>query len=132
MPGQTRSLILLIEAGVSVPLQVTEPAVTKDDEETGHWDVALRRVDAGADLQSVQLIELVVTAGTNNRRGQQRSFQLFADGNSDEGRQGLSLELNLESLDSERMFRDNFKVDPSVGQFSQRSQRSPGTAGYSR
>ncbi|MEE4638499.1 MAG: hypothetical protein V2J42_07155 [Wenzhouxiangella sp.] len=123
IPGQTLSLTLLTWPGVSVPLQVTELEVATDIGQTGTWEVSLRPLEPAADLHSAQLIELLVTAGENNQRGQQRSFRLFGSENSKAGQQGLSLELNLESLDSERMFRDNFKVDPSVGQFSQRTQR---------
>jgi hypothetical protein len=111
-----------------VPLQVTDLADTSDEGQTGTWKVSLRPLEAGANPSSAQLIELIVTAGEANRRGQQRSFRLFGSESSKAVKQDLSLELNLESVDSERMFRDNFKVDPSVGQFSQSTRRS-GSAG---
>lgn len=123
VPGQTRSVMLVALSGIELPLQATRIGSGQEIAQTGAWQLELRPVDALVAPQPVQLIEVVVTAGAANLLGQQQSFRLLGSEVSSRQPQDLSLELILESLDGERMFRDNFKVDPSVGQFSQRTDR---------
>lgn len=124
VPGQTRSVILVSVSSVSIALQAAETSTAQDNEDNGAWQVALRPVSVENEAHSAQMIELTVTAGAGNSRGQQQSFRLFEAKHSPARSQDPALELVLESLEAERMFRDNFKVEPSVGQFSQRTRQS--------
>lgn len=127
VPGQTRSVILVSASSVSIALQAAETSTAQDKEDNGVWQVALRPVSAQDQPRAAQMLELTVTAGANNRRGQQQSLRLFETEPAPERDKTPVLELVLESLEAERMFRDNFKVEPSVGQFSQRNLQ-PGPA----
>lgn len=124
VPGQTRSVVLVSASSVAIPLQAAEIDSARENEDNGAWQVALRPISAQDGARAAQMIELTVTAGTSNSRGQQQSFRLFEAERLSQQAKTPVLELVLESLEAERMFRDNFKVEPSVGQFSQRTRQS--------
>ncbi|MFW5815899.1 MAG: hypothetical protein ACOCVP_03500 [Wenzhouxiangella sp.] len=123
VPGQTRSMILVSASSLAGRRQAAEMDTGQGSEDNGAWQITLRPVDAEQAPGSARLIELTVTAGAGNRRGQQQSFRLFDEKDAPERSQTPALELVLESLEAERMFRDNFKVEPSLGQFSQQTRQ---------
>ncbi len=129
MPGQTRSIILVARPDPRLPLAAAEYSSVNENGRNGAWHIVVRPAQVVDDLEpgQAQRIEMLVTAGAANRRGQRQSFWLRETGIAAEASRDASLELILESLDDERMFRDNFKVDPSVGQFSLRGDQTAPT-----
>lgn len=115
-PGQQQQINLVAEAGVSMPLLLDLD--TSQGPASGEWQIVIRPVRLGPDgtLQPrsfvgdeawiSQLVQIEVTAGADNRPGQGQVMQ------------SGDLRLIMEDAREERLFRDNFRIDPTVGQFS--------------
>lgn len=129
LSGQTRTVVLVAESGVSFPLASTAESLSATQEEPGTWQItslALRVGDDGGMIPlslaahqatTVQLIEISVAADPANRPGQRQVLKLVGNAVAADA----TLLLILESRGDERMFRDQFQVDPRAGQFSLRS-----------
>ncbi len=109
-------LRLVASAEVVIPLELS----TQDG--AGEWQIQQRAlfVDDTGRLQPVgdparaaRLIEVEITAGASNQPGQRQLMRLGGD-------EGFLLV--VEDGREEGLFRDQFRVDPTIGQFSQRSQ----------
>lgn len=126
-PGERRLINLVAEDGVLMPLNMNlddsgQPA-------SGGWHIVLRAisVDAFGEFQPrhfrgdqpalAQLIQIEITADASNRPGQQQRMRI---GDKDDRGVGGTL-LIIEDAREESMFRDQFRIDPTVGQFSHRT-----------
>lgn len=121
-PGQQRLINLVAESGVLMPLDIgIEPGKRPA---TGRWQVTVKAlaVDQDGELQPrdftgdesrlTQLLRIEISADASNQPGQGQRIRI---GGSD------GVLLVIEDSREERLFRDQFHIDPTVGQFSQRA-----------
>lgn len=131
LSGQTRTVILVAESGVSFPLVSSAASLAATHEQHGTWQITSQALRVGDDggmialslaahqATAVQLIEISVAADPANRPGQRQELNLV--GSAVTADPDATLLLILESRGDERMFRDQFQVDPRAGQFSLRN-----------
>ena len=121
-PGEQRRINLVAESGVLMPLEMGID--TSEAPTSGQWQIFLRalQVDQEGVLQArpfrtdeahtTQLVQIEITADTSNQPGQQQRVRIG-------GREGVLLV--IESVREEPLFRDQFRPDPTLGQFSHRT-----------
>ncbi|MGY6553073.1 MAG: hypothetical protein ACXIUM_00990 [Wenzhouxiangella sp.] len=132
-PGEQRSLILVAQSGLTTPLdQLIQSA---EGVASGQWEMRIEALSvdeqgsfqpANADGQGerIQLLRIDISANAANQPGQNQSWRI-----------ANTLLLVLEDPREERLFRDQFRIDPTLGQFSQRRpdsrslQHQPAPAG---
>lgn len=137
-PGERRLVNLVAEAGVLMPLNMGIEA--SGEPASGDWQIFLRalgvdengelrpRSFVGDEARLTQLIQIEITAGAANQPGQRQLMRL--GGGNSTGSEGMLLV--IEDSREERLFRDQFRIDPTLGQFSQRTrapsnpEREPG------
>lgn len=134
-PGQRRLIKLVAESGVLMPINVW---VEEDNKPAaGRWQIELKamRADPSGELYPIhfasdaapltQVVQIDITADTSNLPGQRQVMRI--GGSNTSGKDGLLLV--IEDGREERMFRDQFRIDPTLGQFSQRASSRSGPDG---
>ncbi|GEM_PF-4683842 len=126
-PGEQRLINLVAEAGVVMPPDLGMDA--SGEPTSGEWRVFLRALSVTEDgnLQArpftehesrlTQLFQLEISAGSDNQPGQRQVMRVG-------GSTGFLLV--IEDSREERLFRDQFRIDPTLGQFSQRTKHRAG------
>ena len=74
--------------------------------------------DPSTETLKARLVQLEILAGASNQPGQRQSMRL--GGSTTSGIDGVLL--TMEDGREEGLFRDQFRIDPTLGQFSQRSR----------
>jgi len=122
-PGEQRLINLVAETGVVIPPDLSMDA--SGEPASGDWQIFLRAlsVTEDGDLQTrpftehesrlTRLFQLQISAGSDNQPGQRQVMRVG-------GSTGFLLV--IEDSREERLFRDQFRIDPTLGQFSQRTK----------
>jgi len=137
-PGEQRLINLVADAGVLMPLNLDiDPS---GGPASGQWQIVLRALDVnqagelqprhfiGDESRLTQLIQIEITADSSNQPGQRQLMRV--GGSAKNGSDGVLLV--IEDSREERLFQDQFRIDPTLGQFSQRTrapispEREPG------
>lgn len=126
LPGERRVIRLLAEAGMQVPLDLRIDGRQEPSSGDWHWAQQALVVDAqgafsprqfSADETPLsQLIEIEIGADASNRPGQLQQLRV-----ADPRGAGPAVLLLIETVQEEPLFRDQFRPDPTLGQFSQRT-----------
>lgn len=127
-PGEQRLIHLVAEGGVLMPLNVG--IEEGNARASGEWQILFTAlgVDENGELgprdvvdeepRPTQLVQIEILAGASNQPGQRQSMRL--GGSTTSGSDGVLL--TMEDGREEGLFRDQFRIDPTLGQFSQRSR----------
>lgn len=125
-PGEQHSIVVVAASRLLMPL--SELIESVEGPASGHWEIvaqaletapdgSLQKAGVGDRSESIQFVQIDLTADPANRAGQSQTWRI-----------GNSLELVLQDPREERLFRDEFRIDPTLGQFSLRRQ-APSTPG---
>lgn len=115
-PGEQHSIVVVATSGLLMPLsELIEPV---EGPASGHWEIvtqaletapdgSLQKAGVGHQSESIQFVQIDLSADPANHAGQSQTWRI-----------GNSLELVLQDPREERLFRDEFRIDPTLGQFS--------------
>ena len=116
-PGQRAKIELLVANPADVPVFIGH-ALSVDSFASVDW-MQLERIHLAIAPGGYALISLFIDVPLDVQPGQhhEQNFHLTGDDGSE-----LPLQITLEVIEEQPMFRDGFEIDPVLGQFSQRKE----------
>ena len=116
-PGQRAKIELLVANPADVPVFIGH-ALSLDSLTSVDW-IQIEQLHIAIEPGGYALMSLVIDVPANLQPGQrhEQKFELIGDDGSE-----LPLNITLEIIEEQPMFRDGFEIDPVLGQFSQRQE----------